>query len=543
MRNKIIYPGVWFCLFFLLSSCIENDIPCPTIKGEILKFEVDGMVSSKIDVETNTVKVKIADTIDLKDVRIKTLEITSGMTLIPDSSKCIDFIHFPDTGFSSVDSMPQLVNTRMNFREPVSFLLKLYQDYWWTVSVEHDINRIIKVKNQEGTPLVDAVTKHVIIYVDGAKQPTFDNIEIESLQLGSSVAVTVPEPTEVHDFRRPRVFEVTTFGVTEKWTVSVLHQNEDEKTAEVSVWAKRVYLRGNTKNNSVVIRYKEKEAEEWDSVLSHEISFEEDTYLAMMTHLQPQTTYQYEVIADGKSEGIKEITTETVLQVPNLNFDNWIAANGTYYPNKDLDDNYFWDSGNGGAKTAGKTPTEEEKRNVIKGSAAYLHSEYAMVAFAAGNIYTGQFIKAIMDIKNPGAELDFGRPYSGRPSGMKGYYSYRPGTIDYAGPAYSEMMGQKDSCHIYIALFDWTQPFRVNTQKGQFVDLSWKNESMIAFGEFKAGTENKEYSTFNINLQYRDYFTKPTYVLIVASASKYGDYFTGSTSSALYLDEFELVFE
>ena len=36
---------------------------------------------------------------------------------------------------------------------------------------------------------------------------------------------------------------------------------------------------------------------------------------------------------------------------------------------------------------------------------------------------------------------------------------------------------------------------------------------------------------------------KPTYILIVASASKYGDYFTGSTSSVLLLDEFELLFD
>ena len=166
-----------------------------------------------------------------------------------------------------------------------------------------------------------------------------------------------------------------------------------------------------------------------------------------------------------------------------------------------------------------------------------------MVAFAAGNIYTGKFVKAIVDLANPGAELDFGRPYVGRPSGMRGYYSYRPGTIDYAQGAYADMMGQKDSCHIYIALFDWTQPFRVNTQKSLFVDLSWSNESMIAFGEFKTGATNTDYSTFKINMKYRDYFTKPTYILIVASASKYGDYFTGSTKSVLLLDEFELVFE
>ena len=50
------------------------------------------------------------------------------------------------------------------------------------------------------------------------------------------------------------------------------------------------------------------------------------------------------------------------------------------------------------------------------------------------------------------------------------------------------------------------------------------------------------YERFTINLKYRDLTKKPTYILIVASASKYGDYFTGSTSSVLLIDEFELIY-
>ena len=67
---------------------------------------------------------------------------------------------------------------------------------------------------------------------------------------------------------------------------------------------------------------------------------------------------------------------------------------------------------------------------------------------------------------------------------------------------------------------------------------------MIAFGELKSNeATGSEYKQFKINLTYRDFFTHPKYILIVASASKYCDYFTGSTSSVMYLDECELVFE
>ena len=52
-----------------------------------------------------------------------------------------------------------------------------------------------------------------------------------------------------------------------------------------------------------------------------------------------------------------------------------------------------------------------------------------------------------------------------------------------------------------------------------------------------------EYKEFTIELEYRDTERKPTYVLIVATASKYADYFTGGNGSTLYIDEFEFLFE
>lgn len=51
------------------------------------------------------------------------------------------------------------------------------------------------------------------------------------------------------------------------------------------------------------------------------------------------------------------------------------------------------------------------------------------------------------------------------------------------------------------------------------------------------------YEKFTIDIQYRDLTRKPTYIVIVATSSKYGDYFAGSTTSVLLLDEFELSFD
>lgn len=552
---KQIYT-LFLCLSgILLVGCIENDLPYPTIRGEIEKLSIQGMTSVKIDDASATVSVKVVDTLDLRDLRVEQLVVTTGMTVIPDSSACKDFIHFPDTGFTSVDSLPKTVNTRMNFKQPVSIILRLYQDYLWTIKVEHDIQRSAEVVNQVGEPMIDTFTKHMVIYVDSAKQPSLKNIQIQSLQLGPSIAQIEPEPTNVKDFTRPRIFKVSAFGDSEEWTVSVRYPSADMQASTLSAWSKRAYIEGKTTTGNVSVKYRyitndtraddETSSEsEWEYALSDEIVIKEDgSFIVTLTHLKPGRTYEYQLTVDGKAEKLKTFETEPEEQLPNLSFDDWYQDGKVWYPNKDMSsDYYFWDSGNKGTSIAGgRNPTSQEKKDVIKGSALRLASEYVVVKFAAGNVYSGNFVD-IIGMK--GAMLDFGRPYTSRPSALKGYYKYTSGVIDNVGSKYGDMMGQKDSCHIYVALFkNWTKPFRVNSETETFVDTSWENEDLIAFGELKTDQSNSDYKEFRIPIKYKDYATKPTYIVMVASASKYGDYFTGSTSSVLLLDECELVFE
>ncbi|WP_278622991.1 PCMD domain-containing protein [Parabacteroides gordonii] len=536
----------------LLLGCVKNDFPYPTIKCAITDFGVDGMTSVKIDASARTVVAKVVDTLDLRDLRVNRLEVTEKTTVIPDDKACIDFTHFPDTGFVSVDSLPATANTRMSFKEPVNVLLRLYQDYPWTITVLHDIERMVKVNNMVSPALIDEVNHNVVILVDSAKQPKLTNIEIEELKLGSSVAKTEPEPSSVTDFTRPRVFRITAFGEMEEWTVSVRYPSGDEgQTSTLSAWTKRAYMEGTTKTGDVSARYRELSETEtkaddesvWESVLSNEIEiFEDGRFVLTFTHLKPGATYEYELTVDGKTDNVQTFTTEPEEKVPNLSFDDWFKDGKSWYANKDLTaDNYFWDSGNKGSNTVGEAnPTSPETSDVVKGKAARLESKTVAGVFAAGSLYTGTFGK-VEGLS--GASLNFGRPYSSRPSALKGYYKYNAGTIDKAKTPYEDLIGQKDSCHIYVGLFTWDKPFPVNTSTGTFVDRTWNNENMVAYGELVNGETIKDYTPFTIRLKYRDYTTKPTYILIVASASKYGDYFTGSTSSVLLLDECELVFE
>ena len=540
----------WLWALLLLCGCVENDLPYPTIVGEIEEFAVEGQTSIKINKAEGTIAVKVVDTIDLRNLRVEKLVVTEGMQVIPDSAACKSFTHFPDSGFVSADSLPASANTRMDFSRPVSFLLRLYQDYTWRVTAESDITRKVEIENQLGAALIDVDTRNAIVYVDSTAQPSLRDVHIKTLQLGRSNAVITPDPQRITDFTRPRVFFVTSFGQTEEWTVSVAYPPKGMSFTTLAPWAKHATLKGTTRTGQVSAIYRElpavvsKAEGEWESVLASEIRIDEEgNFTLTFTHLKPATTYEFQVTVDGVSEEVKQFTTEAVQTVPNLSFDDWYKDGKSWYPNINLDpENYFWDTGNKGSNAVGEAnPTSPETADVIRGKAARMESKTVAGVFAAGSFYTGAFNK--VEGLN-GASLYFGRPFTGRPTALAGYYKYNCGTIDKAKDPYKDLIGRPDTANIYMALFSgWSAPFLVNTNEGTFVDLTWNNDNLLAFGEIRQGQTIKEYTRFRIDLQYRDETTKPTYALIVASASVFGDYFTGSTSSVLLVDELELIYE
>ena len=540
----------WLWALLLLCGCVENDLPYPTIVGEIEEFAVEGQTSIKINKAEGTIAVKVVDTIDLRNLRVEKLVVTEGMQVIPDSAACKSFTHFPDSGFISADSLPASANTRMDFSQPVSFLLRLYQDYTWRVTAESDITRKVEIENQLGTALIDVDTRNAIVYVDSTAQPSLRDVHIKTLQLGRSNAFITPDPQRITDFTRPRVFFVTSFGQTEEWTVSVAYPPKGMSFTTLAPWAKHATLKGTTRTGQVSAIYRElpavvsKAEGEWESVLASEIRIDEEgNFTLTFTHLKPATTYEFQVTVDGVSEEVKQFTTEAVQTVPNLSFDDWYKDGKSWYPNINLDpENYFWDTGNKGSNAVGEAnPTSPETADVIRGKAARMESKTVAGVFAAGSFYTGAFNK--VEGLN-GASLYFGRPFTGRPTALAGYYKYNCGTIDKAKDPYKELIGRPDTANIYMALFSgWSASFLVNTNEGTFVDLTWNNDNLLAFGEIRQGQTIKEYTRFRIDLQYRDETTKPTYALIVASASVFGDYFTGSTSSVLLVDELELIYE
>lgn len=324
-----------------------------------------------------------------------------------------------------------------------------------------------------------------------------------------------------------------------------------KEIATMNIWSTFTFFSGESDSDEGFgFEYKKVSDSEWTPVTVASKNKDGKTFSAFVKGLEPKTRYVYRAISNDQ-DGSKiigndvEFTTDYENEdnegkpfVPNLGFDDWNSDGD--YPNSD--GSSFWDSGNKGAKMGGKTPTKRETSSVISGSAVKMQSEWAILAFAAGNIYSGTFGEVVFP---SGAKLNFGQPYlGGRPTQLSGFYRYISESINKTKTPYEGLNGKPDSCSIYIALCDWTAPFEVNTSKKNFVDLN--ASYVLAYGELskdKISKKMDDYEKFTIDIKYRDLTRKPTYILIVASASKYGDYFTGGEGSTLYIDEFELQYD
>ena len=153
-------------------------------------------------------------------------------------------------------------------------------------------------------------------------------------------------------------------------------------------------------------------------------------------------------------------------------------------------------------------------------------------------IYLGEF----GSVSGLGASLNFGRPYDCKPLSLKGYYSYAPKAIDKVKAPYENLKGETDICNIYVVLADWPyETFQVNTNTGTFIDFE-NDPNIIAYGSLEDNTNTNGYKPFEIELEYRNN-RQPTCCVIVCTASKYGDYFTGGVGSTLLVDEFEFNFD
>lgn len=551
MKKKFLSYGI--CGILMLAGCIENDIPYPTVEGSIQALEVEGQCDSSGSSSTQTTisqtnltaTLYVNDTVDISKLRITKLTVSNNATLVIDSALCYNYSKFPTNGFASLDSIPVSSDTRVNFSSPVTLTLHTYQDYKWTITVEQVLNRSIILANQVGNAIIDDNNHNVIIYV--AEEQSLDAIAVTSFTLGGAHGTVSPDPTasETFDFSSPVKFNVTKGweDTATEWTVYVYQTDEDATTSGAFPMSTKAYLSGNIQSGKQpVIEYKKASDSEWTSLESSAISVSGVSYTATLSSLTPATSYQYRINIDDTTGETQTFTTAPATELTDGSFDNWHQSGKVYNPWAS-EGTSFWDTGNKGAtvfSNSNSVPTDETCTG--SGKAALLQSKSVGGVLAAGNIFTGTYVKTA----GWNGELNFGREFNAFPSKLRINYKYTTSTIDKNRSdcsEYSWLVGKNDSCHIYIALTDWDEPMEIRTNPDDPQLFSKSDSHIIAYAELIKGETVSSWQQVDLELEYRYTNRTPKYILVVASASKYGDFFTGGSSSTLWVDNFELIYE
>jgi hypothetical protein len=182
---------------------------------------------------------------------------------------------------------------------------------------------------------------------------------------------------------------------------------------------------------------------------------------------------------------------------------------------------------------------------------------------AAGNIFTGQFMGLV---GTSGGKVNFGRPWTCRPSALKLHCKYTTGKMNIVN---NKNLGVStsdyDRAQIKVALGTWAyktyggtkeSPVQVNTtEESTFVDF-YTDKSTIANGELiiyndgyyinkgdKVSATTTGWIEYTIPLEYRQLTTYPTHIVVSCASSQFGDYFTGYSKAELKIDAMELIYE
>ena len=288
------------------------------------------------------------------------------------------------------------------------------------------------------------------------------------------------------------------------------------------------------------------------------------------TGIFARKSYEYQLLADGATVASGEFTPKNNNGdvIPNAGMESWSTKSmkkmfsgsaNVPYPNAvKYEDatgtDKFWDSGNNGYMTSSGTDklcTQATYPGMVGDYCAQLAAKYAVIAFAAGNLYTGDFV---MD--GTVGYAQFGQPYtySARPAALKLKYAAEIGEINRVknDPPVSTGI---DKGRIFVCIVEWSDRHAV--QSGTSVDKTtfWDPETVSSLNEGKIIGYGSAYITESHTGSMKDlelpivYYEKtdkaPTskYTLVISTATSYlGDYLTGCDTNKLWVDDFKWVY-
>lgn len=511
-----IFPML--CLAAMLSGCIKNNIPYPRIQANFVTLEASGQTgTTQIDTVNRVATITLPEDANIYSVRI------SGYSLTPGA-------HIVDNPFGNP----------VDLSEPIYVYLELYQSYLWSITAVQNIERYFEVSGQMGETAIDVPGHRVVVYVRSGTD--LKEISVIRAKLASTAAAMTPDLLEGGTFDGSKPFTVTTdtYGHKEVWTVYVQTVEEAVTTVGVDAWTCVAWVQGQGEaglDNGFEYRITGSEA--WTKLPESQVTHNGGAFTGCIMHLSPETSYEVRAYSNDNYGSILSFTTGKELQVPNSDFENWWLDKRVWCPWAE-DGEPYWGTGNQGAATVGQSntvPTDDTPTGT--GRAAKLETKWIVVKLAAGNIFTGTYIRT----DGTNGVLSFGRPFTERPVRVQGMYKYTGAIIDRASNEFKNLIGQPDTCSVWAALIDSDEPYEIRTNPNNRRLFDPDGPEVIAFGQLLNAETITSYVPFDFELKYKSTSRVPKYLIICASASKYGDYFTGGAGATMYIDDIKLVYD
>lgn len=503
-----------------LGGCIKDDIPYPRIQANFTSIAAAGATGADIDSANRVLTLNFGEEADIYNVDITDYTLTPGAEIVGDG-----------------------IRGGIDLSEPRSVTLRLYQDYEWTLQASRPVDRYLTVDGQVGETQIDVPGRRVIVTV--SDRVDVSKLKVLSMKLGPVGSTATPDLSgQTVNLSLPVQVKVDDHGHTSIWTIVVIVRETVVTTSAVDAWSCVAWLYGEAEGSrDNGFEYRQAGSDQWIRVPKSTVKVEGGSFSTCVPHLLPNTAYQARAYSNADFGDVIDFTTQGVGQLPNSNFDQWWQDGAVWNPWAE-GGTPFWDTGNKGAATLGQSnsvPTDDTPTG--RGRAAKLETRFIGVGslgkLGAGNIFIGQYLRT----EGTNGVLSFGREFALRPTKVRGWYKYKCMPINYATGDYNRLKGQPDTCSVWLALIDTPNPLEIRTNPKNPSLFDSEASYVIAYGKIEAGRSIDEWTQFEFTLNYRSTKRVPRYVLMVASASKFGDFFTGGAGSTLYVDDFELLYD
>ena len=553
MKKRLIYL---ISALFAFTSCITNDLPYPVVVPNVVSVEVEGAGNVEIDNAKRVITVHLQEYVNPRKVNVKSIEVDSE---IAEFSSALIGVH--------------------DLSSPYRFSIRTYDDYEWTLTAVKNIDRYFTVEGQIGSSVIDEANCRAVATV--GKDTDITDINVTSLKLGpEGLSDYSKDMSSLKDFTHGQTVDVTFFDETQTWNLFVEVTDVSVDIVKVNSWARKAYVTcAGTAGQENGVQYRKLGTLKWTPVSQEDITSEGGTFTAQINGLDPDTAYEFYAYSGEDATDVWEFTTEPATMIPNGSFEYASKVAGKDYykfydPSCGVSDGMymFWGSGNGegsegvnGSANLGIVITYIDTEIKVDGRQSVRAQTSQMAGMlAAGNLFTGQFAGLV---GTSGGMVNFGRPWTTRPSALKIYCRYQTGKMDIIKGAPAGVSLTKDDydmAEIKFAIGDWdyrkyggskSSPVHINTtDAGTFVDFSTDpatiangnliihHDGYVLNGEAKVSASTGEWVEYTIPLNYRDMERIPTHIIVSYAASRFGDYFTGCSSSKLWIDAVELIY-